>query len=75
MIFSCWDPEESFIRSMVALSEAEFQADEVERDKETEFELGRAEVLEEAECPWPFYADEPREIEKREIIPAWVGRP
>lgn len=55
--------------------EAEAKADrevwELESDERREHTLARAEVFGEAECPWPWYADRPYEVQEPEVIGGW----
>jgi hypothetical protein len=41
---------------------------ELDQDLKTERKLARKYVLGEADCPWPWYADAPIEVQKPEII-------
>jgi hypothetical protein len=40
----------------------------LEADQAREIELRRAHVAGEAECPWPWYADPPIEIQEPEVF-------
>jgi len=67
-VYVCRDPEEAWIRSLIEEQEREFAEHERERDRETELEMARAEVYGDAECPWPWYADAPCEVQEPEVF-------
>ncbi len=53
---------------MDALMEREERRHNFEQDTEQEQLLARQHAFGEADCPWPWYADEPSETEQPEII-------
>lgn len=65
----CEDPEAAWIRSCVEEQDAQQREWERLEDVETERAMARAEVLGEAEAPWPWYADPPCEVQEPETVP------
>ena len=54
--------------AMEALQREEEEQYNLEHDQRQEEKLARQHVLGELDCPWPWYADAPFEVQEREII-------
>lgn len=64
----CCNPWESVIAEIKADNERDRAELELSEDLDTENDLARKHALGELECPWPWYADTPTEVQKPEII-------
>jgi hypothetical protein len=51
-----------------AMMDAAQRDHDLTQDLATETELAREHVLDESDCPWPWYADAAYEIEEPEVI-------
>ncbi len=64
MICICCDPWEGYVRWLVEQNELDRLEWDREQDVEHEAELARAEAYGESDCPWPWYADPPIEVQE-----------
>ena len=62
------NPWESFIADIIEASERAADEYDLEQDQETEATLARQHAVSDLDCPWPWYADAPTEVQEPEVI-------
>jgi hypothetical protein len=66
------NPWESFIADLMANSERACEEYELEQDLKTETDLAVQHAYGELDCPWPWYADAPIEVQEPEVFSGWA---
>jgi len=61
-------PWESYIASLEAQCEQVEREYDLEQDIETEEQMAIAHAYGEGECPWPWYADDPIEVQRPQVF-------
>lgn len=67
-VFICRDPEAAWIEEQWREAQRQQAEWQLEEDLETEHQLARDYVCGCSECPWPWYADEPCEMQEPEVF-------